>query len=366
MSTPSSATIDDTFMERALFLAERGRGRTAPNPIVGAVVVSPDGVVVGQGAHLEAGGPHAEVHALEAAGDRASGATLYVTLEPCSHAGRTGPCVERITAAGIARVVYATADPNPRVSGQGGDYLRAHGVAVTTDVGRAEALRQHAPFFTWVTARRPFVTLKMAMSSDGFAGRPDRRVTLTGPAADRWTHRQRAEVDAIAVGSETVRVDNPRLTARGAFRFRPLTRVIFDWRARVAPTAAVFSTLDAGPVIIVMAARAADERRADVLALERRGVIVETVEPHDLPAVLHRLAEREIVSLLLEGGPGLAAAFADAGLVDRVEVIATSCVLGQGVRWDSASVSDLLRRRRPRVTPLGQDNLLEFDVHGTH
>jgi diaminohydroxyphosphoribosylaminopyrimidine deaminase/5-amino-6-(5-phosphoribosylamino)uracil reductase len=351
-------------MERALFLAERGRGRTTPNPIVGAVVVSPDGIVVGQGAHLEAGGPHAEVHALEAAGERAKGATLYVTLEPCSHTGRTGPCVERITAAGIARVVYATADPNPRVSGKGAEYLRTHGVAVTTDVAQADALRQHAPFFTWVTARRPFVTLKMAASSDGFAGLPDRRVTLTGPAADRWTHRQRAEVDAIAVGSETVRIDNPRLTARGAYRFRPLTRVVFDWRARLAPAAAVFSTLDAGPVIMVVTARAADEHRANVTALERRGVTIETCEHRDLPAVLHRLAERNIVSLLLEGGPRLALAFAEAGLVDRVELIVTSQVLGQGVRWDA--VSGLLLNRPPRVTMLGPDNLLEFDVHRTH
>jgi diaminohydroxyphosphoribosylaminopyrimidine deaminase/5-amino-6-(5-phosphoribosylamino)uracil reductase len=355
---------DDMFMERALFLALRGLGRTTPNPIVGAVVVSPDGVVVGQGAHLEAGGPHAEVHALEAAGGRANGATLFVTLEPCSHIGRTGPCVDRITAAGIKRVVYATADPNPLVSGKGAEYLRAHGVAVVTDVGRTEALRQHAPFFTWVTARRPFVTLKMAMSSDGFAGRTDRRVTLTGAAADRWTHRQRAEVDAIAVGSGTVLIDNPRLTARGAYRFRPLTRVVFDWRARVEPTAAVFSTLDAGPVIMVMTTRAAGEHLADVAAFERRGVIVETFEHRDLTAALHRLAERNIVSLLLEGGPGLALAFADAGLVDRVELIVTPQLLGQGVRW--GSVSGLLLDRSPRVTRLEPDNLLEFDVHRTH
>jgi diaminohydroxyphosphoribosylaminopyrimidine deaminase/5-amino-6-(5-phosphoribosylamino)uracil reductase len=358
------AARDDTFMERALFLALRGLGRTAPNPIVGAVVVSADGVVVGQGAHLEAGGPHAEVHALEAAGERARGSTLYVTLEPCSHTGRTGPCVERIVAAGIARVVYATEDPNPLVSGKGAEYLRTHSVAVTTDVGRVEALRQHAPFFTWVTARRPFVTLKMAASSDGFAGHPDRRVTLTGPAADRWSHRQRAEVDAIAVGSETVRIDNPRLTARGAYRFRPLTRVVFDWRGRVAPTAAVFSTLDAGPVIMVMTSRAAEEHRANVSALERRGVIVEACEHRDLPAALHRLAERNIVSLLLEGGPGLALAFAEAGLVDRVELIVTPQVLGQGVRWDA--ISGLRLDQPPRVTALGPDNLLEFDVHRTH
>lgn len=350
-------------MQRALFLADRGLGRTAPNPIVGAVVVSPDFVVVGQGAHYELGGPHAEVHALEAAGQRARGATLYVTLEPCCHTGRTGPCVECIVAAGISRVVFAVRDPNPRVAGGGAAYLRDRGVAVTEGVEQTAALRQHAPFFTWVTAGRPHVTLKMAMSSDGFAGRPDRRVKLTGPAADRWVHRQRAEVDAIAVGSETVRVDDPRLTARGAYRFRALTRVVFDWRARIPSTAAVFSTLDAGPVIMVVTTRAADEHRGHVADLVRRGVVVETFESRDLLPVLRRLADRGVASLLVEGGPGLAGAFAAAGLVDRAELLVTPCLLGEGVRWSSA---ELVLERPPRVTPLGRDTLLEFDVYRTH
>jgi diaminohydroxyphosphoribosylaminopyrimidine deaminase/5-amino-6-(5-phosphoribosylamino)uracil reductase len=253
-------SADARFMARALTLAERGRGRTSPNPIVGAVVVSPDGVVVGQGAHLEAGGPHAEVHALDLAGDRAHGATIYVTLEPCSHTGRTGPCVERIVAAGISRVVFATRDPNPRVSGGGAAYLLARGVAVTEGVAEAEAQRQNAPFFTWVTQHRAFVTLKMAVSSDGYVGRPRRRTRLTGAAADAWLHRQRAEVDALIVGAETVLIDDPRLTARGVFRYRPLTRVVVDWRARVPETAAVYGSPSAGPVLMVVSAVDADRR----------------------------------------------------------------------------------------------------------
>src|ERR1700675_2729941 len=140
---------DAAFMDRALFLAERGRGRTSPNPIVGAVVVSPEGVVVGQGAHLAAGGPHAEVHALDAAGSRAAGATLYCTLEPCCHVGRTGPCVERIAAAGVARFVVALRDPHPRVAGKGFESLRSRGIHVDVGIGAAEAARQNAPFLSW-------------------------------------------------------------------------------------------------------------------------------------------------------------------------------------------------------------------------
>ena len=194
---------DMEFMDRAFFLAERGRGRTTPNPLVGAVVVTPDGVVVGQGAHLEAGGPHAEVVALDVAGARARGATLYCTLEPCSHTGRTGPCVERIAAAGVARVVAAVTDPNPRVAGRGFEVLRARGIDVVDGIGAAEAARQNAAFFTWIAHGRPFVTLKSAVSSDGFVGRRDRRVELTGPAANRFLQRERAAFDAIAVGSGT-------------------------------------------------------------------------------------------------------------------------------------------------------------------
>src|SRR5580765_2197832 len=148
------------FMERALFLAERGRGRTSPNPMVGAVVVSPSGVVIGQGAHQRAGEAHAEVIALEAAGSGASGSTLYCTLEPCSHVGRTGPCAERIVACGVTQVVAAMGDPNPRVSGGGFAYLRNHGVAVTTGDGAAPARRLNAPFVTWMTQQRPFVIAK--------------------------------------------------------------------------------------------------------------------------------------------------------------------------------------------------------------
>jgi diaminohydroxyphosphoribosylaminopyrimidine deaminase/5-amino-6-(5-phosphoribosylamino)uracil reductase len=357
-------------MARALFWAERGRGRTSPNPIVGAVVVSSDGVVVGQGAHMHAGGPHAEVVALDRAGDHAKGATLYCTLEPCAHTGRTGPCVERIVSAGLARVVAAVTDPNPQVGGRGFAYLREHGVAVTTGVGEEDATRQLEPFLTWITRRRPFVIVKMAASRDGFVGQAGERVKLTGPAADRYFHRQRAEVDAIAVGSGTVLTDDPELTARGAYRARPLTRVLFDWRGRIPATARVLSTLSAGPVIMVVTTDTRAGQAEHFAALRDRGVEIEAVETRDLRGVLERLAERDITSLLVEGGPALHAAFAEAELVDRAQWIVTPRTLGGGIPIASQlsrtihAPGGLSPAGVPQVVQLGDDVLMEFHVHG--
>src|SRR5437660_9091505 len=250
------------YMERALFLAARGRGRTSPNPMVGAVVVTADGIVVGQGYHERAGEAHAEVRALDAAGSLARGATLYCTLEPCVHTGRTGPCTERIVSAGIARVVAAIGDPNPVVNGRGFAFLRGRGVDVEVGLGAAAASRLNQPFFTLMRQGRPFVIAKAAVSADGqvaaTAGRP---IRLTSPESDRHAHQTRAEMDAIGVGSGTILADDPRLTARGAYRDRPLARVIFDRHLRTPPTARVLSTRDAGPVIIVTTAQSARAER---------------------------------------------------------------------------------------------------------
>ena len=356
--------IDDVaLMDRALFLAERGRGRTSPNPIVGAVIVSPEGIVVGQGAHLVAGGPHAEIVALDVAGSRAHGATLYSTLEPCAHKGRTGPCVERIVAAGVSRVVAALEDPNPQVAGRGFDFLRAHGVQVVRDVRRERARFLNAAFFTWVTCRRPFVIVKVAVSADGFVGRLDGPVKLTGTVTDRYFHRQRAEVDAIAVGSSTVLTDDPALTPRGAFRERPFTRVLFDRRARIPENSRVFSTLSAGPVIMIVSEAAARANPSRIVTLERRGVTIERWGDETLQTVLKRLAEREVVSLLVEGGPTLQQSFIDAGLVDRLQWIETAKTLTTGVR---APARDNIRAAGlARTTQLGDDVLTESDVHGS-
>jgi diaminohydroxyphosphoribosylaminopyrimidine deaminase/5-amino-6-(5-phosphoribosylamino)uracil reductase len=351
---------DARGMERALLLAERGRGLTSPNPMVGAVVASPDGVVVGQGAHLGAGLAHAEVVALDAAGDRARGVTLYCTLEPCCHTGRTGPCVERIVSAGVARVVAAMEDPNPQVRGGGLRYLRERGVAVSVGEGQAAARALNVAFLTWVEQGRPHVTVKVVASADGFVGPGDRPVRLTGVDADRHFHRQRAEIDAIAVGSTTVLVDDPLLTVRLARRARPLTRVLFDWRLRIGPTARIFATIDEGPVLIVTLAASHFANPALGIALEAAGARVEVFETRALAAVLARLGALEVQSLLVEGGPALQTAFVDAGLVDRVQRVTTPDRLGAGV---PAPTLPLARGSAAVVaTQLGRDRLEAWEV----
>lgn len=355
--------VDRAFMERALFLAERGRGTTSPNPLVGAVVVSRDGVVVGHGAHLQAGGPHAEVFALDEAGSLARGGTIYCTLEPCNHVGRTGPCVERILAAGISRVVAAVRDPNQRVRGGGFDALRARGVDVTVGIGGDEAKRQNAPFFTWVTKHRPWVILKAAVSADGFIGRPGSRTPLSGPAANRYFHRQRAEIDAIAVGSGTVLADNPELTARGAYRARPLTRVIFDGRGRSPGASRVFSTLEHGPVIMVVSASASMHDPIEHIRLEREGVLIDRQVDRDLPQVVSWLGARGVLTLLVEGGAKLHQEFCDAGLVDSVEIVRTPHVLGAGIPVAPTLKKWLDHHAGSSERVMGDDTLIEFDVH---
>jgi diaminohydroxyphosphoribosylaminopyrimidine deaminase/5-amino-6-(5-phosphoribosylamino)uracil reductase len=354
------------YMERALFLAERGRGRTSPNPLVGAVVVTPDGVVVGQGAHERAGEAHAEVHALRAAGSRARGATMYCTLEPCCHTGRTGPCAARLVEAGIARLVAAMEDPNPLVRGGGFAYLRAHGVDVTVGVGAVAAAAMNQPFLTLIRQRRPFVILKAAASVDGrIAARPGERTALTSAAANRHAQRVRAEVDAVGIGSGTLLADDPLLTPRGAYRERPLTRVIFDRRLRTPPSARLLSTVEAGPVIIVTSVEAA--QRPAARALERRGAQIEIAANATLGAALTCLGARGVASLLLEGGAALHAAAWDEGLVDFVRLYLSPRAIGpEGVPlFDGRPFAPAALVAR-RVEPLGVDVLLEGYVHGPH
>jgi diaminohydroxyphosphoribosylaminopyrimidine deaminase / 5-amino-6-(5-phosphoribosylamino)uracil reductase len=358
--------VERDYMERALFHAARGAGRTSPNPLVGAVVVSADGVVVGQGFHRRAGEAHAEVHALAEAGARARGATLYCTLEPCCHHGRTGPCVSRIVDAGVARVVAAVEDPNPAVRGRGFAFLRDRGVRVEVGLAAETAVTLNQPFFTLMREGRPFVVLKAATSLDGrIAAAPGRRTPLTSAAANRHAHRVRAEVDAIGVGSGTILADDPSLTARGAYRERPLVRVVFDRRLRTPPQARVLSTPEAGPVIIVTTAEQAAraERRQP---LEARGAQIEVAADGSFRAALDRLAARQIESLLLEGGGAVHAAAWDEGLVDYVRLYVTPHTLGPGgvlLLPDRSFSSAELRDRR--IVPLGPDVLIEGYVHGT-
>ena len=264
---------DDAHMVTALALAERGRGRTSPNPLVGAVIVDDAGVVVGTGFHERAGEAHAEVHALRAAGTRARGATLYCTLEPCSHTGRTGPCAVAVAEAGIRRVVAAMQDPYPEVAGRGFAYLREHGVDVAVGIREADAQRLNEVFVTNVRAGRPFVILKVAISLDhAVAASPGARTAVSGPASQRHAQRVRAEVAAIGIGSGTLIADDPVLTARDVWRARPLIRVVFDRRLRMSPEARLCDTLERGPILLVTtrAAVDADPRRARALGAPRR------------------------------------------------------------------------------------------------
>jgi diaminohydroxyphosphoribosylaminopyrimidine deaminase/5-amino-6-(5-phosphoribosylamino)uracil reductase len=349
-------------MRRALRLAARGRGQTSPNPMVGASVVSPDGVIVGDGWHQKAGTPHAEVHALEAAGARAVGATLVCTLEPCCHHGRTGPCVERILTAGIARVVVATEDPNPLVAGGGLRYLADHGVDVTCGVEADAARMLNAPFFTMMRSGRPWVILKAGVSLDGYiASAPGIRSEITGPAARRDVQRLRAEVDAVAIGSGTVLVDNPWLTVRDVCRTRPQTRVVFDRRLRTPPTARVLAS--PGRVLVLARQSVVEERPDLVLALRQAGAEVVAC-PTDLAGGFRTLGDLGIQSVLLEGGATLNQAAWDAGMIDEVRLYVSPEPLGAGgvplfagAGWHPGSLVD----GETRV--VGRDTLVHRYVH---
>jgi diaminohydroxyphosphoribosylaminopyrimidine deaminase/5-amino-6-(5-phosphoribosylamino)uracil reductase len=354
-------------MRRALLLAARGRGRTSPNPMVGATIVDRDGTVIGDGWHQQAGTPHAEIHALAAAGARSAGATLICTLEPCSHHGRTGPCVDAILAAGIARVVAAVQDPNPQVAGQGLAKLEAAGVEVIRDVERAAATALNAPFFAAVRNRRPWVIAKAGVSGDGkVAAAVGARTAITSEASRRHAQRRRAEVDAVAVGINTVLVDDPLLTVRDVYRSRPLTRVVFDRALRTPPTARLFSTTADGPVVILTAGEAVARTPERVTCLERAGAVV-LAAGGSVADGLGALHERGIQSVVVEGGPGLHRAFAEAGMIDMVELyIAPAVTLPGGVplalpdRVPLAGLHDL------HVEPIGDDVVLRGYVHRPH
>jgi diaminohydroxyphosphoribosylaminopyrimidine deaminase / 5-amino-6-(5-phosphoribosylamino)uracil reductase len=359
--------FDAEFMRKALLLAERGRGQTSPNPMVGALVVSPDGVIIGRGFHPRAGEPHAEIFALRDAGERARGATVYCTLEPCCHTGRTGPCSVAVADAGVRRVVAAVTDPNPRVAGGGIRYLRDRGIDVTVGVMQREASRLNDVFFTNVREQRPYVTMKIAVSQDnGIAAAPGARTALTSRAANRHAQRYRAEVDAIAIGSETLLIDDPILTVRELYRHRPLTRIIFDSRLRTPPTARILTTLDAGPVIIMSSEQSAAQHPDRVRALEQLGAcVLTTPQPRDISTALTALyRDAGICSILLEGGAALHAAAWNARVVDRVRIYVAPDALGPSrVQWHLPPSFDLAALHDAHDEWLGRDRLLEGYVH---
>jgi diaminohydroxyphosphoribosylaminopyrimidine deaminase/5-amino-6-(5-phosphoribosylamino)uracil reductase len=351
------------MMRRALFHAARAQGATVPNPLVGAVVVDAGGVVVGQGFHERAGRPHAEVVALGAAGARAAGATLYVTLEPCCHTGRTGPCTRRILASGVTRVVAATLDPDPRVSGRGVRELRDAGVAVEVGLEEPAARRLNAAYLMAHERQRPLIALKVAASRDGrIAAAPGVRSRISGAAAGRRTQLLRAAADAIAVGVGTVLVDDPLLTVRDVVRDRPFTRVVFDRQLRTPAHARVLATGSGGRVIMVALPATMTDRRDRVEALAARGA--QFVAAETLDAACRHLVGHDVHTLLVEGGGRLHRAFLEAGLVDRLHLIVAPDIMGDhGVPLFDGHPVPWDRLSGLTAEPCGRDVWIEADVH---
>lgn len=365
---PALSGVERTseYMRRALELAEAALGTTSPNPSVGAVIVE-DGRIVGEGATQPPPGDHAEVVALRQAGEQARAATLYVTLEPCPHQGRTPPCTDAIVAAGIAEVHYAMADPDPNIDGDGHRKLEAAGIAVHAGDGEAEARRINEAFVKHRTTGLPFVIAKFAASLDGriAAASGDSR-WVSGPETREWSHRLRTKIDAILVGSSTVVIDDPLLTARpgGVEAARQPLRVIVDSRGRTPPMARLLTgaapvlvaTLDSAPAVWRDSLRATG---AEMLALPagESGHV-------DLLALLRVLAERGVLSLLVEGGGVILGSFFDAGLVDKLHAViaplivgaedAPAAVAGRG----AYRMADALRLRDITVERLGEDVLV--------
>lgn len=308
---------DAEYMSMALQLAKGAMGQTSPNPMVGAIVVK-DQAIVGMGAHLKAGEAHAEVHAIRMAGEKAKGATIYVTLEPCSHYGKTPPCVEAILEAGISRVVVAVLDPNPLVAGNGVRRLAEAGVQVRVGVLEEEARRLNEVFFHYITTRRPFVTVKTASTLDGkIATQTGSSRWITGEAAREEVHRLRRQHDAILVGVNTVIADNPALTTRSEgqeLKKQPI-RLILDSTLRIPLDARVI-TDDLAPTWIITTRRASADKSA---MLQERGITVVNLEDEriDIPPMLDRLGELGITSVLVEGGSEVNGAFLQAQAIQK-------------------------------------------------
>jgi len=366
-------------MGQAMRLAEQGRGATRPNPVVGTVLVK-GGKVMARGFHRRAGLPHAEIEALAQLGMRAPGATLYVTLEPCCHHGRTGPCTKKILASGIRRVVVGCCDENPLVSGRGIAILRRAGLRVEAGCLKDECRRQNRAFFSWIKNKRPWVTMKIASTLDGCIG--DRREKLraglerwiTGRRAREAAHALRAQHDAILVGVGTILADDPRLTVRltGQATKPGSLRIVLDSDLRTPPTAAILGEARAkAPLIVAAKPRKADrglvsrQRKLEAAGAEVWFAPASRDGRPMLSSLLRYLAERKVQSLLVEGGSQIHGAFVAAGLVDSVALFLAPRLVGSGVPVVEGRGLDW---RKPAtlgpisVRALGEDLLLTADV----
>ena len=346
---------DRRMMARALDLAKKGVGQVSPGPLVGCVIVNSAGDVVGEGFYIFEDVKHAETIALAAAGEKADGATAYVSLEPHAHHGRTPPCTDALIAAGIKRLVAPIEDLNPKVSGKGFEHLRAAGVEVQTGLLAEEATQVNEAYLHYMRTGRPFVHLKLAVSLDGkIATRTGDSRWVTGPESRCRAHELRHAYDAILVGAGTIAKDDPLLTDRsGLARGRPLVRVVLDDKLRLSPESKLANTTSEAPVVLFGRSKGAD--------LADKGVEILSSDPSDLRSVLETLGRRSIQSVLVEGGRTVAGAFIDAGLVNKVTFFiapkiiggadAPNAIAGRGVE----RMIDALELERVAVVQRGRD-----------
>ncbi|HEX3032920.1 MAG TPA: bifunctional diaminohydroxyphosphoribosylaminopyrimidine deaminase/5-amino-6-(5-phosphoribosylamino)uracil reductase RibD [Bacillota bacterium] len=362
---------DNRYMRLALQLAAMGRGRTSPNPMVGAVVVK-DNQIIGEGYHQKAGTPHAEVHALKAAGKEAKGATIYVTLEPCSHHGRTPPCADAIIKAGITKVVAAMTDPNPMVAGRGLKKLEQAGIEVVCGVLEKEARRLNEVFLKYIVTRRPFVLMKAAMTLDGkIATHNGDSRWVTGESARTYVHQLRDEYDAILVGIGTVLSDNPALTTRLVDRSgHDPVRIIVDSEGRLPLEAQVLTVKSDSPTVVAVTSRAQAEK---LQLLEAAGakILIVNQRPDgrvDLAHLMELLGQRNISSVLIEGGAQINAAALEAGIVDKVAMFIAPKIIGgenaPGPVGGSgiSRMHDALPLEDVRIQHFGRDIMIEGNI----
>ncbi len=349
--------IDENYMRLALSLAERRKGYTHPNPTVGAVVVK-NGRVVGLGYHEKAGKEHAEVVALRRAGRESAGSTLYVTLEPCTHFGKTPPCTDAILRSGVRRVVVATRDPNPLVGGKGIERLKKAGLEVVEGVCEEEALRLNEDFFVYITEKRPFVTLKWAQTIDGkLATRSGKSKWITSYESRKYAHRLRLEATAVLVGVNTVIEDDPLLTVRHIPAQKQPVRIILDPGLRTPLGARILNTREAPTWIVTK------KKGSETKPYKEKGVRIITVEDFNLKNILSVLHSCGIVHLLVEGGPRTLSSFLKEKLFDRLLVFIAPKVMGEGLTLGGLAplgVEETLNLKRKRLIFLGKDCLAEF------
>ncbi|MDZ4834630.1 MAG: bifunctional diaminohydroxyphosphoribosylaminopyrimidine deaminase/5-amino-6-(5-phosphoribosylamino)uracil reductase RibD [Candidatus Melainabacteria bacterium] len=355
---------DRRFIQQCFDLALEAEGRTSPNPIVGAVVVSKDGEVVGKGFHPKAGEPHAEVFALDEAGEKARGGTIYVSLEPCCHHGKTPPCTDQVIASGVKKVVAAMTDPNPKVAGVGFEKLRAAGIEVVEPVLEEKARWHNRAFIKVITTGMPWVTLKLASTLDGkIADRTGTSKWITGPEARKYVHELRNRMDCVLIGAATARLDNPELNVRDIYRSRNPKRAVIDPNLTIDPASRLCDASTGGDTIIYCSEQAQQIRYPSTVQVVR---VPKLTEKLDLQHILKDLKSRQVSSVLCEGGGNLAGALLAENLVDELIFIIAPAILGDEKGTPSIAsgkeirLNDMKRFSHLSSTVLGEDTVIHM------